>query len=75
LVVLAIATSAVSLYYYLQVLKQIYIAEAADGTSPYASATASRAAIIVAALGVVLLGCLPNLLLERLRTLIQLAGL
>jgi NADH-quinone oxidoreductase subunit N len=50
LVVLAIATSAVSLYYYLQVLKQIYVVEAPVGSpNPQASGTL-QVAIAIAAL-------------------------
>ncbi len=64
LVLLAIATSAVSLYYYLRVLKQIYVADppeaaAATQTSPLTSVT-----LWIISTLVVLLGCAPNLLLE-----------
>ncbi|SPE51422.1 NADH-quinone oxidoreductase subunit N 2 [Verrucomicrobia bacterium] len=82
LVVLAIGMSAVSLYYYLQVLKQIYVVEvpeaAAAGSTPGsglaeggAGLVASRripgqVAVAVLAAAVVLLGCAPNLLLSKL---------
>ena len=63
LVVLAIAMSAVSLYYYLKVLKQIYVCEPSAEVGAIRSRGAARAAVGVIALLVVLLGCFPNLLL------------
>ena len=66
LVALAIAMSAVSLYYYLQVLKQIYVREAPAGMETVQSTKMTRAAIGLLAFGVVALGCAPNLLLDRL---------
>ena len=65
LVVLAIAMSAVSLYYYLQVLKQAFVVEALDAPPIKVSKT-SLAVLVVLAAGVVLLGCAPSLLLNRL---------
>jgi NADH-quinone oxidoreductase subunit N len=67
LVVLAIAMSAVSLYYYLQVLKQAFIVELPDAQPIKVSAT-SLAVIVVLAATVVLLGCFPKLLLDSLVT-------
>ena len=66
LVILALAMSAVSLYYYLQVLKQIYVAETPPGASVIAPSFGSKALVGVLALSVVVLGCAPNLLLARL---------
>jgi NADH-quinone oxidoreductase subunit N len=63
LVVLAIAMSAVSLYYYLRVLKQIYVREAPADAGPIRTAWGVQATVGVIALLVVLLGCFPNLLL------------
>jgi NADH-quinone oxidoreductase subunit N len=67
LVALAVATSAVSLYYYLQVLKQIYVvapadaaAEAARSDAPPRAMPVTECALAVLALAVVLLGCFPN---------------
>ena len=62
LVVVALALSAVSLYYYLQVLKQIYIAEPGQGTGAAPTPIVSQVAIALLALAVVVLGCAPNLL-------------
>jgi len=73
LVVIALAMSAVSLYYYLQVLKQIYIAEAGPGTGTLPTPVLSQAAVVLLALAVVVLGCAPNLLLGPLVTAIQVA--
>lgn len=65
LVGLALAMSAVSLYYYLQVLKQIYVAPAPDGASG-PMPILSQAVAGVLALLVIVFGCAPNLLLKPL---------
>jgi len=63
LVILAIAMSAVSLYYYLQVLKKIYVADAPEGSSGVAVPWVTQVVLAVLALGVVLLGCFPGWLI------------
>jgi NADH-quinone oxidoreductase subunit N len=63
LVILAIAMSAVSLYYYLKVLKYIYVSDPAADTTPIRISVLRQAVLCLIALGVVLLGCAPNLLL------------
>lgn len=63
LVILAIAMSAVSLYYYLRVLKQIYVRDAVAGAEAIETPWGMRATIGLIALLVALLGCFPNLLL------------
>jgi NADH-quinone oxidoreductase subunit N len=63
LVILAIAMSAVSLYYYLRVLKQIYVRDPATGVERIRTPLGMRATIGAIALLVVVLGCFPNLLL------------
>jgi NADH-quinone oxidoreductase subunit N len=81
LVVLAIAMSAVSLYYYLQVLKRIYVANPSDGVAN-ASADAttirtpilSQAVVVLLAASVVLFGCAPHLLLHWIDAAIGTAG-
>ncbi len=60
LVILAIAMSAVSLYYYLQVLKQIYVTDAPKGASVLSIPWIPRVALFLLALGVLLLGCFPG---------------
>jgi NADH-quinone oxidoreductase subunit N len=74
LVVAALALSAVSLYYYLQVLKQVYVAEPGQGTGAVPMPVVSQVAVAVLALAVVVLGCAPNLLIGRLIHAIQAAG-
>ncbi|EEF61132.1 NADH-quinone oxidoreductase subunit N [Pedosphaera parvula] len=66
LVILAIAMSAVSLYYYLQVLKQIYVVPGDVNHQITSVPISSRIAISVLALAVVILGCAPNILVGRL---------
>lgn len=66
LVVLAIALSAVSLYYYLKILKYIYVTKSSEGAAPIRVSALRQAALCLIALGVVLLGCAPNLLLRWL---------
>ena len=71
LVILAIAMSAVSLYYYLQVLKRIYIADPPIEAGPIRTPIVSQIVICLIAFGVVLLGCAPNILLAWLQQAIQ----
>jgi NADH-quinone oxidoreductase subunit N len=61
LVALAIAFSAVSLYYYLQVLKRAYVMPAADET-PIKAHPITLAVLLLIAATVVVLGCFPALL-------------
>ena len=66
LVVLAIAMSTVSLYYYLQVLKRIYIAHPPSEANAIQVPIVSQLALCVIAFGILLLGCAPNLFLKWL---------
>jgi NADH-quinone oxidoreductase subunit N len=61
LVALAIAMSAVSLYYYLQVLKRAYVLPPAEKTPIHASPVTMLALVAIAA-AVVVMGCFPALL-------------
>ena len=61
LVALAVAMSAVSLYYYLQVLKRAYVLPAVDETAIPVHPT-TLAVLLLIAVAVVLLGCFPALL-------------
>jgi NADH-quinone oxidoreductase subunit N len=74
LVILAIAMSAVSLYYYLQVLKRIYIADPPAEAGPIQTPIVSQVAICLIAFSVVLLGCAPNILLAWLHKAIQIVS-
>jgi len=64
LVILAVAMSAVSLYYYLQVLKQIYVKDAPPAAAPIRASVLTRIVLMVLAGLVVLFGCAPNLLID-----------
>jgi NADH-quinone oxidoreductase subunit N len=61
LVALAVAFSAVSLYYYLQVLKRAYVMPAVD-ESPIKAHPVTMAVLVAIAAAVVVLGCFPALL-------------
>jgi NADH-quinone oxidoreductase subunit N len=67
LVILALGLSAVSLFYYLQVLKQIFVVPAASET-PVTVQTPllQEVVLIVLAFAVVALGCLPQWMLQHL---------
>jgi NADH-quinone oxidoreductase subunit N len=67
LVVVAIAMSAVSLYYYLKVLKFIYVTDPSADAAPIRISGVRQVVLCVIALSVVLLGCVPNLLLQWLQ--------
>jgi NADH-quinone oxidoreductase subunit N len=65
LVVLAIAMSAVSLYYYLIVLKQVFVVES-SATAEMPINPGTLAGVILLAAAVVIAGCAPDLLLNHL---------
>jgi len=67
LVALAIAMSAVSLYYYLQVLKRAYVMPAVDSTPIHVHPVIAGVLLLIAAT-VVLLGCYPPLLSNWIST-------
>lgn len=75
LVVVAIAMSAVSLYYYLKVLKQVYVAGTAREQVPRVPFGAGQIAAGMAAALVILLGCFPEWVVGELRRAWALAGL
>ena len=66
LVILAIVMSAVSFYYYLQVLKQAYVLDAAAGATDIKVPPATMLALVLLAALVILLGCAPGFLLSHL---------
>ena len=66
LVILAIVMSAVSFYYYLQVLKQAYVLDAAENAPAIKVPPATMLALVLLAALVILLGCAPGLLLSHL---------
>jgi NADH-quinone oxidoreductase subunit N len=75
LIVLAIAMSAVSLYYYLRVLKSVYVVPPAVESREIHSPILSQILVVVLAAAVTLLGCAPHLLLKWILTAIQPSGL
>jgi NADH-quinone oxidoreductase subunit N len=74
LVILAIAMSAVSLYYYLQVLKQIYVADVPMDAPELRAPVLTQIVLSVLAASVILFGCVPNLLVGVLQQCIVAAG-
>jgi NADH-quinone oxidoreductase subunit N len=75
LVVLAIAMSAVSLYYYLQVLKQIYVIEAPAESPTGRAPVIGQVVLVVVACAVVGLGCAPEWLIGKLNVALQFTAL
>lgn len=69
LVALALGLSAVSLYYYLKVLKQIFVAETPVSSSPGPAPILLKAILVAVAAATVLLGVAPGLLLRWLEGL------
>jgi NADH-quinone oxidoreductase subunit N len=67
LVILAIAMSAVSFYYYLKVLKQIYVVPAPKGPAAPNVSWFAQVVLLVMAILVIVLGCFPNLLVGPLQ--------
>jgi len=74
LVALAIAMSAVSLYYYLQVLKQIYVANPPSDATFAPVSVSTQVVLAILAAAVLLAGCVPEWLLSRLLSALQAAG-
>ena len=66
LVTFGIAMSCVSLYYYLQLLKQVFVVEAAPDARPLAVSFLGHAVTVILAAVVVLVGCAPTWLLDHL---------
>ena len=66
LVILAILMSAVSFYYYLRVLKQAYVLDAEENAPAIKVPPATMFALVLLAVLVVLLGCVPGLLTRSL---------
>jgi NADH-quinone oxidoreductase subunit N len=66
LVILAVLMSAVSFYYYLRVLKQAYVLDAAENAPAINVPPLTMFALVLLAALVILLGCAPGLLLSHL---------
>jgi NADH-quinone oxidoreductase subunit N len=74
LVIVAVGASAISLYYYLQVLKQIYAAEAPAGAKSFSPPRAALWPIVLLAGIVIFLGCAPGWLLGKLSLVLNTSG-
>jgi len=74
LVIFAIGMNAVALYYYLVVLKQMYAAEPPTDAPPLSVNSWTGSAIVLLAAAVVVLGCLPNLFLDKLEATVRFIG-
>ena len=70
LIALAVALSAISLYYYLQVLKRAYVLRAIDET-PIKAHPVTMTVLVGIAASVVLLGCFPTLLGDWIESFYQ----
>ena len=75
LVVLAIAMSAVSLYYYLRILKRVYVTPPSADLPELRSPLLSQVLVLVLAATTILFGCAPHLLLRWIQAAIQASGL
>jgi NADH-quinone oxidoreductase subunit N len=68
LVILAIAMSAVSFYYYLKVLKQVYVVNETSTAKGADVSMAAQVVLLLLAVLVIVLGCFPNLLVGPLQS-------
>ncbi len=68
LVIAAVAGSAVSLYYYLQILKQTYVVDAEETGERLSVAWPQTAVLGVLAAAVIVFGCFPDLILNPLES-------
>jgi NADH-quinone oxidoreductase subunit N len=75
LIIFAIGMSAVSLYYYLRVLKSAFVADSPADTTPIQSPILLRLVVGLLAAGVVALGCAPDLILNQILKVIHASGL
>ena len=70
LVILGLGTSCIALYYYLQVLKRVYV-EQPENSETWRWSPPLLAGVLAMALGVLLFGCLPGLLLDPLQAAME----
>ena len=73
LVILALAMSAVSLYYYLQVLKQAFVADAPPDAPSLPASKVTSVTLVLLAATVLVLGVFPSLLLNTLLAALSVA--
>jgi NADH-quinone oxidoreductase subunit N len=67
--------SAVSLFYYLRVLKTVFVTNPSIDAGPIKSPFVISLVVGVLAAGVVLLGCAPDLILSQILNVIHASGL
>ncbi|MDQ2841589.1 MAG: NADH-quinone oxidoreductase subunit N [Acidobacteriota bacterium] len=75
LIIFAIAMSAVSLYYYLRVLKSAFVADPPEDAAQIQSPVLMHLVIGLLAAGVVALGCAPDLILNQILRVVHASGL
>ncbi len=75
LIIFAIGMSAVSLYYYLRVLKSAFVANPPEDAADVSSPILLRFVIGLLAAGVVALGCAPDLILSQILKVVHASGL
>jgi NADH-quinone oxidoreductase subunit N len=75
LIIFAIGMSAVSLYYYLRVLKSAFVADPSTDATPVQSPMLLQLVVGLLATGVVALGCAPDLILNQILKVIHASGL
>jgi len=75
LIIFAIGMSAVSLYYYLRVLKSAFVADPPTDATPIQSPVLLKLVVGLLAAGVVALGCAPDLILNQILKVIHASGL
>lgn len=75
LVIFAIGMSAVSLFYYLRVLKRVYVADPPAESAEIESSLLLRVIVGLLAGSVVVLGCAPDLILTQILQAIHVSGL
>jgi NADH-quinone oxidoreductase subunit N len=75
LVILGVGMSAVSLYYYLRVLKKVFVADVPDSARPMNVPPLRLAPLVLIAVAVTVLGCAPDLLIRRLAQVVPVPGM
>jgi NADH-quinone oxidoreductase subunit N len=75
LIIFAIAMSAVSLFYYLRVLKSAFVADPPEDATEVRSTLLMKVVVGLLAGGVILLGCTPDLILTQILNVIRATGL
>ena len=75
LIIFAIGMSAVSLYYYLRVLKSAFVADPPENATAVPSPILLRVVIGLLAAGVVALGCAPDIILSQILKVVHASGL